>query len=320
MEEINKTELDSLVVNGKLPPTEINQLLENEYYHDKKDWINFLSRFFLGLGSSLMCAGVIFFFAFNWDDIHKFVKLGLVITLLLGCIGPVLFLNLKSLYKNILLTLSSVLIGVAFAVYGQIYQTGADAYDFFLGWTLFVTFWALSTRFSAMWLVFFTLTTITTALYFDQELNMYSEDLLMLVVVLKFAIIYAIIKGIEYVKKEDLFDRWFDNLLQIAIVYLISASITISLFSSFNTYYLTAIIGIGVVYYIYLFIKGLRLKNIVPVSIVPFSLMWIISTCLIKASDEIPMVIFLILLTAAFMIVFVNKLLTLLNIWKNEKA
>ena len=142
-----------------------------------------------------MCAGVIFFFAFNWDDIHKFVKLGLVVTLLLGCMIPVLFLKLKPLYKHILLTTSSVLIGVSFAVYGQIYQTGADAYDFFLGWTIFVTLWVLSTRFSALWLLFFTLTTVTTILYFDQELNRHSEDLLMFICVLKFAIIYAIKKA-----------------------------------------------------------------------------------------------------------------------------
>ncbi len=320
MENINKTELDTLVINGKLPPTEINQLLETEYYHNKKDWVNFLSRFFLGLGSGLICAGVIFFFAFNWDDIHKFIKLGLVVTLLLGGMIPVLFLKLKPLYKHILLTISSVLIGVAFAVYGQIYQTGADAYDFFLGWTIFVALWVFSTRFSALWLLFFTLTTVTTVLYFDQELNRHSEDLLMFVFVLKFAIIYVIINGIEYVKKEKLFDRWFDNLLQVALVYLVTASITLNLISEFNNYYIIGIVSIGVVYYIVLFLKGLRLRNIVPVSAIPFSIMWIISTCLFRASHEIPMIIFLILLTAVFMIVFVNKLLTLLNTWKNEQA
>lgn len=320
MNEITKSELDQIIKGSELPPTEITNLLEEVHYNTKSDWITLLQRLFLGLGSGLMCAGIIFFFAFNWDDIHKFVKLGIVGVLLLGCILPVLFMKLKPLYSNILLTASSVMVGVAFAVYGQIYQTGADAYDFFLAWTSFVAIWAFSTRFSPMWVVFLSLTTLTTMLYVDQEIIKYSEDLILLILILKFAVVYFIIRGIEYLKETPIFDRWFDNLLQLVLVYLITVAINLSLFQDFQTSYILSIGAIALVFYPFLFMRGLKQKNIVSVSIIPFSIMFMICAALLKASDEIPMVTFLVILSSAFMVVFVNRLLHLLKLWKNENA
>ena len=45
---------------------------------------------------------------------------------------------------------ATFLIGTLFAVFGQIYQTGADAYDLFLGWTLFTILWAVAIRFAPL--------------------------------------------------------------------------------------------------------------------------------------------------------------------------
>ncbi|MCP4195428.1 MAG: DUF2157 domain-containing protein [Planctomycetaceae bacterium] len=43
------------------------------------------SRCLLFVGSALLLAGVIFFFAFNWKRMHPVVKFGIIESLLWGC-------------------------------------------------------------------------------------------------------------------------------------------------------------------------------------------------------------------------------------------
>src|SRR5690349_6679190 len=52
------------------------------------DWRVFLSQLTLWLGTSALASAVIFFFAFNWDDLGRFAKFGLVEgAILLALIG-----------------------------------------------------------------------------------------------------------------------------------------------------------------------------------------------------------------------------------------
>ena len=50
----------------------------------RADWHRWLERALLALGTALLCAGVIVFFAFNWEALHKFAKFGLLAGLLTG--------------------------------------------------------------------------------------------------------------------------------------------------------------------------------------------------------------------------------------------
>src|SRR4029453_15399686 len=42
------------------------------------DWRRWLDQALMALGAALLCAGVIVFFAFNWQDLHKFSKFALL--------------------------------------------------------------------------------------------------------------------------------------------------------------------------------------------------------------------------------------------------
>ena len=117
--------------------TDSSPLSRQALYADKKQWNQFLSVFLLAVGVGLTVAGIIFFFAYNWDELPKFAKLGIVEVLLIASVLLATFTRWNKLVKQILLTGATFLIGTLFAVFGQIYQTGADAYDLFLGWTLF---------------------------------------------------------------------------------------------------------------------------------------------------------------------------------------
>ena len=48
---------------------------------------------------------------------------------------------------------ASVLTGVLLAVIGQVFQTGADAFELFLVWTVLILPWTLASRSAAHWLV-----------------------------------------------------------------------------------------------------------------------------------------------------------------------
>ena len=135
-------------------------LFRQSMYADKKQWNQFLSIFLLAAGVGFTVAGIIFFFAYNWEDLPKFAKLGIVQTLLVASVLLTIFTRWNVLIKQIILTGATFLVGTLFAVFGQIYQTGADAYDLFLGWTLFTILWAVAIRFTPLWLTF-----IRTALH-----------------------------------------------------------------------------------------------------------------------------------------------------------
>ena len=140
-------------------------LFRQPMYADKKQWKQFLSIFLLAAGVGFTVAGIIFFFAYNWEDLPKFAKLGIVQTLLVASVLLTVFTRWNILIKQIILTGATFLVGTLFAVFGQIYQTGADAYDLFLGWTLFTILWAFAIRFTPLWLTFIGLLCTTIWLY-----------------------------------------------------------------------------------------------------------------------------------------------------------
>lgn len=142
-----------------------SSLLRQSQYADKRQWNQFLSVFLLAVGVGFTVAGVIFFFAYNWDELPKFAKLGLVEGLLAATVLLAVFTRWSLFVKQILLTGATFLTGTLFAVFGQIYQTGADAYDLFLGWTIFTLLWAIAIRFAPLWLTFIGLLCTTIGLY-----------------------------------------------------------------------------------------------------------------------------------------------------------
>ncbi|MFK8162643.1 MAG: DUF2157 domain-containing protein, partial [Lewinella sp.] len=76
--------------------------------------------------------------------------------------------NLSELLRKSLLTTGAFLVGPLFGVLGQIYQTGANAYDLFFAWAMFITIWAIVIDFAPLWLLFVGLLNITVALYAEQ--------------------------------------------------------------------------------------------------------------------------------------------------------
>ena len=154
MENIDRHTIHIISRNSNWSEKGVEDALKENVYNNALQWQKFLKLFFMGLGVCFVTLGVIFFFAFNWADLNKFVKLGLVASLIIATTLFALFSKLNETLKDIVLTGAAVLVGVLFSVFGQIYQTGANAYDFFLGWTVFIALWVFVANFAPLWLLF----------------------------------------------------------------------------------------------------------------------------------------------------------------------
>jgi len=134
-------------------------------------WFDWARRMLLFFGSALVLAGVIFFFAYNWSKMEHFLKFALIEAGILACILASHLRGISRLSGKVLLLSASVLVGVLLAVYGQTYQTGADAFELFIGWAALILGWVLISEFSALWFVWLILLNTGAILYWKQVGN-----------------------------------------------------------------------------------------------------------------------------------------------------
>lgn len=114
-------------------------------------WAAFLDILLLVLGAGLLVGGVIFFFAFNWDGMHRFAKLGLLEGGSATAVALAYWQGLDTLPGKVALSAAAGLVGGLMAVFGQVYQTGADNYQLFALWALLISGWVLVSRFAPLW-------------------------------------------------------------------------------------------------------------------------------------------------------------------------
>ena len=124
---------------------------------DAKAWMRFLQVFTLTLGSGLMLAGIIFFFAYNWEHMHRFVKMGIAVALILAIFAVAVKVKMSDFTRKITVFALCVLVGVFWAIFGQVYQTKADSYVFFLSWAFCILVWVYIADFYPLWTFFIAL-------------------------------------------------------------------------------------------------------------------------------------------------------------------
>ncbi len=131
------------------------------------------------------------------------------------------------------------------AVFGQIYQTGADAYQLFVGWSLLISGWVVISNFLPIWTIFILLINTSLILYWNQivstrfEIQVKLYELLT-IVNLAFLICYEVYqnKKIEWIK-----GRWFSRIIYMSIAIYLILSMMMYIFD-FNKAEKTDIIAI----------------------------------------------------------------------------
>jgi uncharacterized membrane protein len=279
MKNITREDIHIISRHSNLTEKEVAKTLKENVYNDKEAWQKFFQLFFISLGVGFTVSGIVFFFAYNWADLHKFVKIGLTEGVLIVTTILVLLPKTNDNIRNIILTGASVLVGVLFAVFGQIYQTGANAYDFFLAWTIFVTLWVLVSNFAPLWLLFLVLINTTFFLYSQQVAKDWSE---VLVFTSLFSINTAIlISAILLVRKKA--PNWFLNTVALASASCATTGIIIGIFDNYQTTFSILILITTIAFALGIW-HGLTTKSVFYLSVIPFSLIIIVSALLIKLS------------------------------------
>lgn len=135
-----------------------------------RSWLSWVDNLLLGMGATLLLAGIVFFFAYNWSDLPKAAKLGVIeLGMVLSLLGA-WWRGLDTSSGRASLVGASVLVGVFLAVFGQVYQTGADLFELFQGWALLILPWTLLGGSAALWIFWWVVANLWLGLFWSQSM------------------------------------------------------------------------------------------------------------------------------------------------------
>ncbi|MBV1911339.1 MAG: DUF2157 domain-containing protein, partial [Kangiellaceae bacterium] len=122
----------------------INQIIQAaEAEPTHADWVDFLKTALLTSAVISICSGVIFFFAYNWQDISRFTKFAVVEAAMLIATFSYIRIATTKLLSSCALLAMSLLTGALLALVGQTYQTGADPWQLFASWAFLILPWTI---------------------------------------------------------------------------------------------------------------------------------------------------------------------------------
>ena len=141
-----------------------------EVYPSKRTWLDFFNKALLIIGAVALVLSLVFFIAYNWQNLGKIGKFALVEGALAITIALYVSLSFRrqfQLIRQLLLLIASIITGSLLALFGQIYQTGADTWQLFFAWAILITPWVVIARFPALWLLWLGLINAFLLLYLD---------------------------------------------------------------------------------------------------------------------------------------------------------
>ncbi|MDX1272688.1 DUF2157 domain-containing protein [Bizionia paragorgiae] len=314
MIKLDKEDIELLSRHSNWSEKNVEHALKTTIYSTKTDWQNFLKLVFLSLGIGFSVAGIIFFFAYNWADLHKFVKIGLIEGLIIITTLIAVFSKLQAPVKNAILTGAALLVGVLFAVFGQIYQTGANAYDFFLGWTLCITLWVVVSNSAPLWLIYIVLINTTVVLYAQQVAHDWSFLFICLLLFLINSVFLIAALFLNRTKAPLKLSNWFTNTIALGSICYSTIGLCYGLFESpqFEFYILLIVVLIA---YSAAIKYGLQSKNTFYLAVIPFSVIIIISALFVKISDDFGMFLFIGLFVVISVTLVIKNLINLQRSW-----
>ena len=139
----------------------------NTIRHSGEAWYRFISQFLLLTGALAAAAGVIFFFAFNWEAMGRLLKFALLESAMVLAVLLYSRLNSRRRSSSVTVLGMALLTGALLALTGQTYQTGADPWELFAVWAAMITPWAIMAQSSSLWLLWVSLVNLSLLLYLN---------------------------------------------------------------------------------------------------------------------------------------------------------
>ncbi|MES0491436.1 MAG: DUF2157 domain-containing protein [Leptospirales bacterium] len=163
-----RKQIIELIEKGTIQVENINEALKlTKVAPDAIAWKKFMDHLLLWLGGMALSFSAMFFVAYNWSDLGRFAKFGMAEALLALAIFAYWKFGENKVVGKVSLLSATILLGVLLALVGQTYQTGADPWQLFFYWALFMLPWAVLGRFAAIWLVWLALLVVSILLYQD---------------------------------------------------------------------------------------------------------------------------------------------------------
>lgn len=161
--------IDTLIAQDVLPPEQAGPAAHHlEVYPSKRSWLAFFDKALLIIGSVALVLALVFFIAYNWMNMGKLGKFALVegalVITILGYAG-LAYQRKHKLVQQLLLLVASIITGSLLALFGQVYQTGADTWQLFANWALLIIPWVFIARLPALWLLWLGLINASIMLY-----------------------------------------------------------------------------------------------------------------------------------------------------------
>lgn len=166
-----RRELVALIERGAIPREQLPRAVAlSGLYPSGRAWAVFLDRLLLWLGTLTLAFAVLFLIAYNWTEMGRWLRFGLVQAALVATIGVYGWAEGRGSVGNTVarsaLTAASLLLGVLLGLFGQVYQTGADPWQLFFFWAVLMLPWTLVARFDVLWVLWLGLLNLSLTLYF----------------------------------------------------------------------------------------------------------------------------------------------------------
>ncbi len=172
-QQANQSLVDDLYRRGFINQQARDSVLELLYPH--RQWGYWTARLLTILGCVFVLAGMVYYFAFNWESMSDSYKLITIQTGIFCSIAGAWAYTLDRLPGQLFLTSACLLIGIFMAVFGQIYQTGADAYELFCVWALLILPWVLISKFAPVWFIWIIIVNTALILFWSQAISLSPE-------------------------------------------------------------------------------------------------------------------------------------------------
>jgi uncharacterized membrane protein len=162
----SRSQIINLLEQGAIPPDKIDDALAAaQITPDASAWKTFIDHLLLWLGGLALAAAAVFFIAYNWTEMGRMGKFGLVEVLIVLAVAAYWKLGDNTVAGKVALLVATIFLGVLLALFGQTYQTGADPWQLFFNWALLMLPWAIVGRFPAIWIVWIVLINLSIVLY-----------------------------------------------------------------------------------------------------------------------------------------------------------
>lgn len=162
-----RRELISLIEQGVIPTEQVAHAVQASGLHpSNRAWAVFIDRLLLWLGGLALAFAVLFFVAYNWAEMGHWLRFGVVQAAMVLAVGIAIWPKASPMVQRLALTSATLLVGVLLALFGQVYQTGADPWQLFFSWAALTLPWVWVARFELLWVLWLGLLNLTVGLYF----------------------------------------------------------------------------------------------------------------------------------------------------------